>query len=125
MSSTIAAIAAEAFGAVAAELPDVIKSFSLTRRAQGEYDTVAGEHSIATSTDVGRAVFDFSTAQNFMESLFPGYTIGPADKLVYFEGLTTLSPAKGDAALIGGVAHTVQAAVNIMEAGSLYAAIVR
>jgi hypothetical protein len=126
MTTTVAAIAAEAFTGVAAEVSGVIKTCTLTRTTPGEYDPATGTDGAGTTaTDTGRAVFDFSTDQRKLSDMFPAFTIGPADKLAYVEGLTTMAPKEADALDIGGDDYAVLAVIDVVEAGGLYAVLVR
>lgn len=119
--TTVAEIASEAFTAVAAELTGVVKSATLTRTVQGEYDPETGTFETTTSTDTGRAIFDTSTK---IEDALPGYVAGPTEQLVWIEGLDTLEPKENDAIAIVGVDYTVKHVGDIVGAGSLYAATV-
>lgn len=123
--TTVAAIAAEAFTAVAAELTDVIKTFTLTRTTQGAYNTSTGAYAVTTATDTGRAVFDFAATQSTFSDLFPAYVVGPSDKMLYLEGLTTLVPKENDTLAVAGLTLTIMAAVNLMESGGMYAVVAR
>lgn len=115
---TVADIAAEAFTAVAAELPDVIKTCTITRTTQGVYDAVAGAYATTVATATGRAVFD--TASKIDDAL-PGYVAGPSELLVYFEGLS-FAPQENDTAVVDSITYTVKAIGDIAGAGSFYAA---
>ena len=115
--TTVAEIAAEAFTAVAAELTDVIKTCSITRTTQGAYNPTTGTYATTTATATGRAVFDTS---NKIEDVLPGYVAGPAELIVYFEGLS-FAPVENDTATIAGLTYTVKAVGDIAGAGSFYA----
>lgn len=117
---TIAEIANAAYTAVGTAIPGVIKSATLTRTIQGEYDAEAGAYATTTQTATGRAVFDVSKP---ISDLFPDYVVGPTDKLVYLEGLS-LAPKEGDALSAGGD-FKVRAVADIALAGGLYAAVVQ
>lgn len=121
MTTTVAAIADAAFDAVAAKITGVINSCTLTRTTQGAYNPTTGTYATTTSTDAGRALFDTSTK---IDDALPGYVAGPTERLVWIEGLDTLSPKENDTIAIGGVNYTVKATGDIVGAGSFFAATV-
>jgi hypothetical protein len=127
MSTTVAAIAAEAFTAVAEELPDVIKSCTITRTVQGAYDATTGAYSVTTTTYTGRALIATGGTveggvASTIKDMFPNYVAGPADVVIFIEGLST-APKENDTVTIGGVARTIKAAGDIVGAGSFYVVI--
>jgi hypothetical protein len=121
MSTTVAEIAASAFTAVNAQVTGIIKSCTLTRTTQGDYNPSTGAYDTTTSTDTGRALFDTSTK---IDDALPGYVAGPTERLVWIEGLDALVPKENDAIAIGGVGYTVKAVGDIVGAGSFFAATV-
>lgn len=120
MSTTVAAIAAEAMTSVASELTGVVKACTLTRTTRGEYDPAAGSHSTTTATATGRAVFDTSTK---IEDALPGYVAGPTERLVWLEGLSIV-PKEADPIAIGGTDFTIAAVGDVAGAGTFFAATV-
>ncbi|MCW2309722.1 hypothetical protein [Rhodobium gokarnense] len=121
MTTTVATIAAKAFDGVAAKISGVIQSCTLTRTTQGAYDPSTGSYSTTTSTDTGRGLFDTSTK---IEDALPGYIAGPTEKLVWIEGLDTLTPKENDGLTVGASSYTVMHVGDIVGAGSFYAATV-
>lgn len=118
---TVAEIAKEAFDAVAEEMPDVIQSASLTRETQGAYDPVTGTYTTTTQTYSCRALFADEKA---MADAFPAYEIGPADRMVYVEGLAT-TPKEADEMTIGSQKVTVTRVGDIVGTGTFFSLIVR
>lgn len=116
--ATVAQIAAKVFTKVNSKLTDVIKTCSLTRTTQGAYNPTTGQYATTTATATGRAVFDTSSK---IEDILPGYVAGPAELIVYFEGLS-FAPVENDTATIAGLTYTVKAVGDIAGAGSFYAA---
>lgn len=119
--TTIAAIAAEAFTAVSAELTDVIKSCTVTRTTQGEYDADAGEYETTTSSQTGRALIDQSTP---ISDIFPAYVVGPKDTMIWLEGLAT-APLENDTVTIGGTTRIITAVGDVVGAGGLFSVVAR
>lgn len=120
---SVAEIAKTAFSAVAGAMSGVVKAALITRSVQGAYAPATGTYSTSTVTISGRALFDFSTAQNFLSDIFPAHVIGPGESLVYFEGLSS-APKETDAVTIEGRPYQVMAVSDVLQAGGLYAAIV-
>ena len=127
MSTTVAAIAAEAFSAVAEELPDVIKACTVTRTTQGAYNATTGAYSETTTTFAGRAVITTGSSvegvgASTIKDLFPGYVAGPADVIIFLEGLSG-APKENDTLTIGATTRTIKATGDIAGAGSFYVVI--
>ena len=127
MSTTVAAIAAEAFTAVAAELPDVIKACTLTHVTQGTYNATTGSYGETTTTATGRALITTGSSSEGVGSatikdMFPNYVAGPADLVIFLEGLS-MAPQENDTLTIGGVVRTIKAAGDIVGAASFYVVI--
>lgn len=119
---TVAEIAKEAFDGVAEEMPDVIQAASLTRTVRGEeYDSDTGSYLVTTETWPCRALF---ADENSMADAFPAYVIGPSDRMVYVEGLTT-TPNETDRMVIGGQPVIVQSVGDIVGVGTFFSLIVR
>lgn len=118
MTTTVSAIAAEAFDAVAAEFSDVVQTATLTRVTRGEYNPTTGAYPEVPATDTGRAVFDTQTP---IADALGGYVGGPGELLVYIEGLDSLTPKESDKIAIGGVNYTIRHVGDIVGAGSFYA----
>lgn len=116
MSTSVAAIAAEAFTAVAAELPDVIKACTLTRVVQGAYNPTTGTYGETTTTATGRALIDTSTP---VKDVFPAYVASVGELLIWIEGLTIV-PMENDKLTIGGVDRTVTKVGDIVGAGTFF-----
>lgn len=116
--TTVALIASSAFTKVNAKLTDVIKACTVTRTTQGDYNATTGAYETTTAQATGRAVFDTSAKT---EDVLPGYVAGPAELIVYFEGLS-FAPAENDTAVIGGITYTVKAVGDIAGAGTFFAA---
>jgi len=118
--TTVAAIAAEAFAAVALEVTDAIHAASLSEDTQGAYDTATGAYAITTTTATGRAVVASETPVN---DIFPAYIAGPADELILLEGFTA---ARENMRLtFAGWVRTVTQVQDIVNAGSLFYVVAR
>lgn len=116
--TTVAAIARDAFNAVAAQITDAILDVTVTRITQGAYNVTTGAYAETTSTQTGRAVLDTVKP---VQDLFPAYVRGPKDQLFLIEGITTLR--EGDELTIGATTYAVAAVQDIVGAGSLFYAI--
>lgn len=121
MATTVAEIAAAAFTKVNSKISGVIKACTITRTTQGEYDPSTGSYSTTTSTDTGRAVFDTKTK---IEDALPGYVAGPTEKLVWIEGLDTITSVENDTIVIGGSNYVIKAVGDVAGAGAFFAATV-
>ena len=125
MSTTVAEIAREAFDAAAEELPDAIKTGTLTRTgAPGAYNPVTGAYPPGVSqTATGRIIFATEQLGTGADP-FPGYVASPNEDLVYLEGFR-LIPAENDRLTADGVTFAVLRGRDLLRAGGLSAAIVR
>ncbi|TBE67422.1 hypothetical protein [Rhizobium ruizarguesonis] len=127
MSTTVAAIALEAFTAVAEELPDVIQSCTLTKVAQGAYNAATGQYSTTTTDHTGQALIatggtvEGGVAQT-IKDMFPAYVAGPADVVMFLRGLSA-APQENDTVTIASVTRTIKAAGDIVGVGALYVVI--
>jgi hypothetical protein len=120
--TTVAEIAAEAFTAVAAELTDVIRSVTITRTTNEDYDPTTGTFASSTASDSGRIVFDTSTP---IRDALPGYVAGPGEELVYIEGLDSIEPKENDSlSIVGRGSYRVVQVGNVAGSGGLFAATV-
>jgi len=119
---TVASIAKGAMDAVSRKIGGVIHAAMLTRTIEGAYDPATGTQTSTTETDSGRLVLASETP---VADIFPDYVPGPSEGLAYFEGLTVLAPAEGDAVTAGGVTYAVLRVRDILGAGGLYALVVR
>jgi len=124
VSTTVAAIAAEAFDAVAEEISGLILACTVTRKTQGAYDATTGAYSETTTTFTGRAVIATgSTVEGVgnakIADLFPAYVAGPSDTVMILEGLTG-APKENDTIAAGGVTRTVKAVGDVVGAGTLF-----
>ncbi|ANL84672.1 hypothetical protein [Rhizobium phaseoli] len=127
MSTTVAAIAAEAFTAVAAEVSGVVQSCTLTKVTQGAYNAATGQYSETTTTATGRAVIATGGSveggiASTIKDMFPAYVAGPADVVMFLIELSA-APKENDKITVGGVARTIKAAGDIVGAGALYVVI--
>jgi hypothetical protein len=127
MTTTVAAIAAEAFTAVAAEISGVIQACTLTKIAQGTYNPTTGQYSETTTTATGRAVIATGGTveggvANTIKDMFPAYVAGPADVVIFLIELSA-APKENDKITVGGVQRTIKAAGDIVGAGALYVVI--
>lgn len=126
MSTTVAAIAAEAFTAVAAELPDVIKACTLTHVAKGSYNPTTDAYGQTTTTATGRSLnatgSSVESVSSTIKDHFPAYVAGPADVVLFLEGLS-MAPKENDTVTIGAVVRTIKAVGDIVGAGSFYVVI--
>ncbi|WP_212525854.1 hypothetical protein [Actibacterium sp. MT2.3-13A] len=118
--TTVAAIAAAAFDAVAAEVTDAIQSATLTRTTKGAYSTTTATYAETTSNQTGRAVID--TVKPIAD-VFPDYVAGPGEELILLEGFT--SCREGDTLTFGGRARSVMMVQDILGAGTLFYAVAR
>lgn len=118
--TTVADIAAEAFGAVALEITDAIHSATLTRTTQGAYTASTGAYAVTTASQTGRAVSDQSRP---IADVFPHYVVGPADELFLLEGFT--SCVENDALSVAGRSMIVRQVLDIANAGSLFYVVAR
>lgn len=122
MATSVAAIATEAFTAVAAELPDAIKAASHRRATVGDYDTVTGT---VSSTNVDTACRVVFATVDAIPDVFPDLVTAPGDQLVYAEGLGSVVPKEGDHLTAAGATWQVRAAQDLVQANGLHALLVR
>lgn len=118
---SVAAVAKTAYDEAAKAFPEVIKSATLTRVTNGVYDPATGGYGQTTANHTCRALFDTATP---IIDLFPDYTAGPKDNIVYLEGLS-IEPVEGDEISVDGLTRIVQAVGNIVQANSFYAVVAR
>ena len=125
MSTSVAAIAAEAFFAIVAELPDVIKAGTLSKAGTpGAYDPRTGVYAPgAGASSTGRVLFATEQLGTAADP-FPGYVASPNEDLVYLEGFS-LIPAENDRLTADGVTFAVLRGRDLLRAGGLSAAIVK
>jgi len=115
--STVAAISAEAFNAVSAEVTDAIHAVTLSYSTQGAYIASAGAYGTTTSTVTGaRGVLDVSKP---IGDIFPNYVAGPSEKLILIEGATA-TPKEGWGINFNSVDYVVKRVLDIMDAGTLF-----
>lgn len=119
MTTTVAAIAAEAFDAVAADLSGVIRTGTLTRKADAGYNPTTEAYTAATGTYTCRVV-DASSMP--VGALPPGFVSGPGEAVLFIEGLT-VEPRKSDVIAYGSRTRTVSQVADIAGAGGLYAVV--
>ncbi|MDH3579973.1 MAG: hypothetical protein OEM91_05025 [Hyphomicrobiales bacterium] len=120
MVTTVAAIAAEAFTDVAAEL-DVIKACTVTAVTQGAYNPVTHTYAETTTVETGRAVMDQAKP---IKDVFPDYVVGPGDTLFWLEGLTT-APKENNTLTIGGVPRKITQVGDVAGAGTFFSVVAR
>lgn len=118
--TTVAAIAAKAFSAVADRITDAIQAATLTATTQGAYNAATGAYATTTSTQTGRAVVDTVTPK---ADIFPDYTAGTGDELILLEGFTACTENMV-LTMAGGDWHVSQVQ-DILRAGSLFYIIAR
>ncbi|HEX2554236.1 MAG TPA: hypothetical protein VHL98_11070 [Microvirga sp.] len=125
MSTSVAAIAKEAFDAAAAELPDVIKTGTLSRAAGSDtYNAATGQYvATAPQTASGRVLFATEQLGSAADP-FPGYVASQNEDLVYLEGFS-LIPVENDRMTVSGTVFAVVRGRDLLRAGGLSAAIVR
>jgi hypothetical protein len=121
MSTTVANIAKAAMDNVSAAITDAILDVTLTWEPQGAYNFDTGEYATTTGTDTGRAVIDTVKP---MTDIFPDYTVGPGDELVFLEGLTT-APQEGYTITSGATEWHIRQVQDIVGAGSIFYVIAR
>ena len=119
MATTIAAIAKEAFDAVAAEVTDAIKSATVRRVTLGAYNVSTGSYAETNSDTACRAVLDTIKP---VEDVFPNYTAGPKDQLWLIEGATSVE--ENDQFIVGGSTYEVMKVQDLLGAGALFYAVV-
>jgi hypothetical protein len=120
MSTTVAAIADEAFDDVALELTDVIKTATVTRAtANPTYTAATGVYAPASAAITGRAV---SLTERAIADIFPGYTAGPTTRGFLLEGLSA-APVEGDKLTVGSVDSRIEQVADIAGAGTLFAVV--
>lgn len=117
----IAAIAGMAFDAVGSAIDGVIQSATISRTVQGAYDPATGQYETMVTSWTGRAVF--GDAQAIVDK-FPAYVIGPADRMLYLEGIGTV-PKEGDAVMVGTQPLIVMAVADIVGAGRFFSTVAR
>jgi len=126
MTTTVAAIAAEAFTAVAAEISGVIQSCTLTRVVDGAYNATTGAYGTTTTNYTGRAVIATGSSVESVSSTikdhFPAYVAGPADVVIFLEGLSA-APKENDTLTIGAVIRTIKAVGDIVGVGTFFVVI--
>ena len=120
--TTVAEIAAEAFTAVAADVTDVILTATVTKTAQGAYNATTGAYAETETDYTGRGVV---ATERALTDYFPDYVAGPADTLVYLEGLSA-APAEGDKlALTGHSDRIIRRVGDVVGAGTFFAVVAR
>jgi hypothetical protein len=123
MSTTVAAIALEVFTALAEELPDVVKTCTLTKTVQGAYNATTGTYSTTTSTAGGQAIITTGGSVEGVNSTIrdnhPDYVRGPTDVVMILRGLS-LAPQKNDTITIGSAVWIVTLALDVVGVGELY-----
>ncbi len=117
----IAAIAGMAFDAVGSAIDGVIQQATLKRTVRGDYDPVTGGYPETSQTWPCRALF--GDAQAIVDK-FPAYVIGPADRMLYLEGLGT-APKESDTVMVGGQALIIMAVADIVGAGQFFSTVAR
>lgn len=127
MSTTVAAIALEAFTAVAEELSDVIQTCTLTKVTQGAYNAATGAYSETTATYTGQALIATGGTveggvASTIKDIFPAYVAGPADVVMFLRGLSA-APKENDKITVASVARTIKATGDIIGVGSFYVVI--
>lgn len=120
--TTVAEIAAEAFDAVAAELPDTIKTGVFTRRTATSHDPTTDKVTNTSVTQNCRLVF---ASVDAAEDLFPELVLGASDELVYAEGTGAFVPKEADNLVSQGQAFKVVKARDLLRASGLHALIIR
>lgn len=121
--TTVAAIAEQAFNAVATSITDVIHAATLSydvSAARG-YDHKSGKYFSTTTSMTGRCLFDTVKPAS---DIFPDYTNGPKDELVLLEGFGVLAK-EGWALAVSGETYTIKKAQAIVGVSDLVYAIVR
>ena len=118
---TLTEIAQEAFDAVAAEIPGVIKSVTVSRVVTGnEYDPETGKYNETSMTTNGRAIAESDTA---IEDAFPDLTATPSG-VIWFVAELDFAPEENDSFEVNGVKRTVEAVRDILENGELFRVLV-
>lgn len=118
--TTVAAIAREAFDAVAAEITDAVHAATLTRTIRGTYNATTGVYATTVATQTGRAVVDTTTPAR---DIFPEYVVGAGEELILVEGMT--SAKENDALTFAGRTRVVLQAQDIAAAGRLFYVLAR
>lgn len=116
MSQTVANIAKTAMDAVSVEITDAIPAATMSWETQGAYDVDAGEYAVTVGSDTGRAVIDAVTPK---ADIFPDYTVGPGDEMIFLEGLTT-APQEAFKLTIGTQVWVIRQVQDILAAGSIF-----
>lgn len=121
--TTVAEIALEVFIAVAAELPDVIKTCTLTKIAQGTYNAATDTYTTTPTTATGQALITTGGSVEGLNSTirdeFPDYVRGPTDVIMIIRGLTAV-PEKNDTITIGAKVWTIRLVADVVGVGELY-----
>lgn len=119
---TVASIAKEAFDAVAVDISGVIHTATLTRILSGTYDPATGTPTPGAAQDAGRGLF---ASVDAARDIFPELIVGPADELIYLEGITTLAPKETDKLVMNNRTLAVLASRDLLGSGGLYAVLAR
>jgi hypothetical protein len=117
VSTTVAAIAAEAFDDVDAEITGVIRTGTVTRAANATYS--AGTYSASTSTQTVRVI---EITERETADVLPGYVASPGEVPLLIEGATSLQ--ENDTITVSGRPTRKVARVgDIVGAGTLFVAV--
>jgi hypothetical protein len=119
----VSEIAAEAFDAVAVEVPGVIQACTVTRSLNA-YDPASGAMSGGSPSEDsadGRCVWASIDA---VRDIFPSLEISDADALVYAIELS-MPPREGDTFAAGGRRGQVLAVRDILNTAELFALVIR
>ena len=107
---------------VAGAITDAVAVATVSRTVQGAYNVTTGAYATTVTVQTGRAVEALATAKP-RGDMFPGYVVGPNDRLLLLEGFTSVR--ENDLVAARGITATVKAVFDIGGAGSVFYAMVR
>lgn len=122
--TTVAEIALEVFEAVAAELPDVVKDCTLTKKTKGTYNAATDTYTETTATYAGQLIVATGGAieggiPGTIKDRLPPYVRGPHDEVLLVRGLSA-APAENDTITVGSIIRTVKAVGDVVGVGDFY-----
>lgn len=118
----IAGIAAAALNGVQGAITDAVAAGTVSRTAQGAYNVTTGVYATTVTVQTGRVVEAAATAKP-RGDIFPGYVVGPQDRLLFLEGFTGIR--ENDVVNWRGITATIRAKADIGGAGTVFYAMVR
>lgn len=113
---TVAEINELALDGVAAGIPDAVHSAILAYDTQGAYNAATGAYAETTTTANGRLVVATGAP---VGDIFPAYTVGPHDELLWLEGFTTI-PEEDWRVTANSITWEIKAVQDVLAAGSAF-----